>query len=168
MSHSSIERTNCGTTGPLPCGNAHAPTGPAQEDINIPTGPARGQQTNSGKITAGYCEALRENGLQAFFSEDASVQPGQLQEVMLHETAVSWIRARLTKTLPKKPWEESVDAYRSRPKACAAYCNGHYDVVGLCRALPKRVQVLGPPVLVALQGLQDVPRSPSTRPLGRL
>ena len=34
--------------------------------------------------------------------------PGQNQESMLHETAVSWIRRRLAKTRPKEHWTESV------------------------------------------------------------
>ena len=58
---------------------------------------------------------------------------------MLHETAVSWMREKLTKTLPTKCWEETVEAYRARLKACAAQINGAYDVEGLCRELPSRV-----------------------------
>ena len=98
--------------------------------------------SGTGKITAKYAAALRAHGLKAFFGADASVQPGQLQEVMLHETAVSWIRARLAKTLPQKPWEETAEAYASRLKACAAYINDHHDVTGLCRALPGRLELL--------------------------
>ena len=49
----------------------------------------------TGRITPGYRAALQANGLRAFFNDDASVQPGQLQEVMLHETAVAWMRVRL-------------------------------------------------------------------------
>ena len=39
-------------------------------------------------------------------------------------------------------WEEGRDAYRTRLKSCAAYINAHYDVEGLCRALPERLQEL--------------------------
>ena len=49
----------------------------------------------TGRTTPGYRAALQANGLRAFFNDDASVQPGQLQEVMLHETAVAWMRVRL-------------------------------------------------------------------------
>ena len=49
----------------------------------------------TGRITPGYRAALQANGLRAFSNDDASVQPGQLQEVMLHETAVAWMRVRL-------------------------------------------------------------------------
>ena len=51
--------------------------------------------TKSGKITREYSEALRQNGLQAFMSLDASRQPGGLQDLMVHETAVAWVTARL-------------------------------------------------------------------------
>ena len=56
----------------------------------------------SGAITEEYRGALRRHDLKAFFPLDASVQPGQLQEVMLHETAVSWMRDELTKTPPQE------------------------------------------------------------------
>ena len=45
--------------------------------------------SGSGVITPQYRAALHRHGLRAFFGCDASVQPGQLQEVMLHETAVA-------------------------------------------------------------------------------
>ena len=74
--------------------------------------------------------------------QDASVQPGCLQEMMLHETAMAWVRERLKKTVPKKPWEESIEAYGDRLKDVAAYINRHYDVDGLCRECPERVAML--------------------------
>ena len=98
--------------------------------------------SGSGKITDGYSRALKAYNLKAFFPEDASVQPGALQELMLHETAVAWIRARLTQTVPKKAWEESVDSYGARLKACVAFINSHHDVSGLCRGLPQRLEAL--------------------------
>ena len=98
--------------------------------------------STTGIITDGYREALREHSLKAFFHHDASIQPGQLQEVMLHETAVAWIRRRLTQTLPKKPWLETPTEYRARLKLCAQYCNDHYDVAGLCNRLPQRIATL--------------------------
>lgn len=91
-------------------------------------------------MTDGYLDALRAHKLRAFFPKNASVQPGQLQEFMLHETAESWMRNQLTKTLPQKPWEETVDDYHTRLRACAAYINDNYDVEGLCKELPQRVE----------------------------
>ena len=96
----------------------------------------------TGAITSGYKEALATHGLKAFWGDDASQQPGKLQEVMLHETAVAWMRLRLTKTLPKHAWTETEDEYRARLKLCAAYINENYNVAGLCKGLPKRLATL--------------------------
>ena len=61
----------------------------------------------TGKITEEYSEALRAHGLQAFMGTDASRQPGDLKEMMLHETAVAWITHRLKVTTPARAWEET-------------------------------------------------------------
>ena len=87
----------------------------------------------SGQITTKYRAALRKHGLRAFFPASASIQPGQPQEVMLHETAASWTRAQLAKTLPKNSWEETVDAYCARRRTCASHINNTCDMGGLCR-----------------------------------
>ena len=65
---------------------------------------------------------------------------GELQEIMLHETAVAWMRQRLTKTRPKQAWTETIADYRSRLKTCAAYIKENYNVEGLCRDLPTHLQ----------------------------
>ena len=98
--------------------------------------------TATGNITAGYKNALREHNLKCFFGDNASVQPGQLQDLLLHETAMAWMRDRLKKTHPRKPWEETVEQYCSRLKECAAHCNNKYDVDGLCREVPQRLRIL--------------------------
>ena len=98
--------------------------------------------SNSGKITDGYRASLNEHGLKAFMGGDASVQPGCLQELMLHETAMAWVRARLNKTVPPKPWEETIEAFGSRLKDVALYINRQYNVDGLCQQLPERVAML--------------------------
>jgi len=94
------------------------------------------------RITSSYRAALRTHGLQASFATNASIQRGQLQELLLHETAVSWMRKRLTKTLPRKPWEETSEEYGTRLKACAAYINERHNVDNLCRRLPARLHEL--------------------------
>ena len=57
-------------------------------------------------------------------------------------TAVAWTRDRLAKSLPRRPWEETLDDYRGRLKLCAAHINDHYDVSSLRRELPARVHDL--------------------------
>ena len=93
-------------------------------------------------ITPEYESALHQHGLRAFFGRDASIQPGSLQEIMLHETAVAWMRDRLTKSAPRNSWQESVGEYGARLKACATFINDNYDVAGLCHALPQRLAEL--------------------------
>ena len=95
-----------------------------------------------GMITPEFNAALAEHKLKPFMGDDASRQPGSLQEMMLHETAVAWIRRGLTWTLPVKPWEETVAAYSQRLKEVVRVINSEYDVEGLCKELPDRVQAL--------------------------
>ena len=96
----------------------------------------------TGNITPRYRDALRSHDLKAFFPSDASVQPGQLQDLLLHETAVSWMRVQLAKTRPKKDWEETVGQYVSRLKAAAAHINANHNVEGLGKEWPQRLHDL--------------------------
>lgn len=98
--------------------------------------------TNSGVITGEFKEALRMHGFKAFMGDDASEQPGTLQELFLHETLVAWIRHRLAQTVPKKPWDETEEQYGQRLRGVVAYINEHYDVAGLCSEFPDRVDTL--------------------------
>ena len=86
--------------------------------------------------------ALSDHGLTAFMRDDAAQQPGMLQDMMIHETAAPWVRKGLAQTLPARAWEESVGDYASRLKEVVRRVNMHYDVDGLCRALPARIQLL--------------------------
>ena len=69
---------------------------------------------NSGVITTQYKQALADHGLQAFMGDDASVQPGSMQDFLLHETAVSWLRHRLAESTPMKCWKETRPEYGRR------------------------------------------------------
>ena len=93
----------------------------------------------TGGITQAFKAALADRGLKSFMGDDASQQPGSLWEMMLHETAVSWIRCGLTWSLPPRPWEESPIGYGRRLRAVVQDINAHYNVEGLCRELPQRV-----------------------------
>ena len=95
-----------------------------------------------GKITNEYKAALQENGLRAYYKEDASEQAGNLQEVMLHETAVAWVRNREKVTQPKEPWKETTQEFAARLRSICQYINDHYDVDGLCKEFPQRLQAI--------------------------
>ena len=96
----------------------------------------------TGGITPEFKAALADHGLRAFMGDDASQQPGSLWEMMLHETAVSWIRRGLTWTLPPRPWEETPTEFARRLRAVVEDINARHRVEGLCRELPQRVQAL--------------------------
>ena len=95
-----------------------------------------------GRITPEFKSALTTHGLKSFMQDDASVQPGQMGDLMLHETAVAWIRKLETATLPKRPWEEDADAFGARLKEIVAKINKKHDTDSLCRELPERVEKL--------------------------
>ena len=97
---------------------------------------------HTGRITQEFQDALHEHGLEAFMGNDASKQPGALSEMLLHETAVAWIRAGLARSLPQRPWEESRAAFGERLHVVVRNINARYDVCALCRAFPARVQLL--------------------------
>ena len=74
--------------------------------------------------------------------DNASVQPGHVQEILLHETAVSWIRLRLEKTAPGKPWLDTTGQYASRLRRVVDDINTNLDVEGLCKGFPKRLDLV--------------------------
>ena len=97
---------------------------------------------STGRITPSYKEALSRCRFKAMFGDDASAQPGKLQEVMLHETSVSWLRLRLARSVPARPWLETRTEYEARLKSCCDNINEHLNVEGLCRALISRIDAL--------------------------
>lgn len=96
----------------------------------------------SGQITPEFQSALKEHGFANAMGQNAQIQPGHMQEILLHETAVSWIRWRLAQTVPKECWKETPAQYESRLKQVVADINANLDVEGLCRMLPERLQKL--------------------------
>ena len=73
---------------------------------------------------------------------NAAKQPGSCQDLMLHETAVAWLRTRLATSTPTKCWEETREQYGLRLKRCCEEVNKDCDVEGLCKQFPKRVKLL--------------------------
>ena len=73
---------------------------------------------------------------------NASAQPGHMQEVVLHETAVSWIRLRLAATVHSKPWLETRGEYASRLRRVVDDINTSLDVEGLCKGLLKSLDLV--------------------------
>ena len=114
---------------------------PAPNTLFVDRGPGF-WATNSGKITGKFKAALQENHLKTYYKDDAGMQPGNLQEVLLHETAVSWIRRREALNRMPNPWEETPEQFATRLKGIVKEINETLNVEGLCRAFKQRVQKL--------------------------
>ena len=95
----------------------------------------------NGKITDDYKQALEDHKLKAYYPLKSD-QPGNLQEVLFHETVVSWVRAREAVTLPKEPWKETPEEFAARFRDICRYINQEYDVNGVCKSFPRRVQMV--------------------------
>ena len=103
----------------------------------------RAQGGRSGVVTPEMAMALGGTGLALFWGRDASAQPGYLADVLLHETAVPWIRHKLTATTPpKRPWLESREQYARRLRQVVADINRNYAVGDLCQRFPDRLDEL--------------------------
>ncbi len=96
--------------------------------------------TGNGSITAEFKGALRQHGFRAFLGDSAARQPGFLADVLLHETAVAWVRKLLAASTPYPPWQETREAYGERLREVARRVNEQYKVAGLCRELASRLQ----------------------------
>jgi hypothetical protein len=94
----------------------------------------------SGVITGEFAGALQEHGFRAFMGGAAAQQPGFLADVLLHETAVAWVRKLVAQSVPYPPWKETREAYGERLRAVARRVNQDYNVTGLCQELPCRLQ----------------------------
>ena len=60
----------------------------------------------------------------------------------MHENAVSWIRLRLASTVPSKARLDTKDEYASRLRRVVDDINANLDVEGLCKGLPKRLDLV--------------------------
>lgn len=99
-------------------------------------------RTNGGSITPEYAQALRRSGFRALQGDNAGQQCGNLGDMMLHETAVSWLRDLMTKSTPKNAQNESRDEYVSRLRDACRTANAKHHVQGLCKGFNKRLQQL--------------------------
>ena len=75
-----------------------------------------------------FKRALADTGMRAFMGEDASLQPGQVADMLLHESAASWVRQRLIESSTPKFWLETRSQYATRPPEVREYINDKYDV----------------------------------------
>ena len=99
---------------------------------------------SSGTISSDYLAALDKHGFKPWAGEHSKWQPPDLPDVLLHETAVSWIRKYL-KQHPVK-LVQSVEENTRRVTAvlgdACEHINTYYEVDNLCHSLPDRLKAL--------------------------
>ena len=99
-----------------------------------------------GTITGDYESACRELGFKPWAGSNSKrgphAQPPDLADVLLHETAVSWLRRQEEQTRPTRPWEEMPQQLAERLRQGASRINKEFDVRGLCMELPGRLSLL--------------------------
>lgn len=99
-----------------------------------------GMYNPAGKIVWKYSEALAAAGFRSFWGDDASVQAPDMGDMLLHETAVAWLRQGLKAEKPcVPPWEETQLLWAQRARQVVRRINANFDVKGLCSAFPQRL-----------------------------
>ena len=99
-----------------------------------------------GTITGEYETACREHNFRPLAGNNSKqgphAQPPDIADVLLHETAIAWMRPLLFKTRPSKPWEETPQQFATRIHDAVAYVNANYEVSRLCKEFPDRLMAL--------------------------
>ena len=94
----------------------------------------------SGRVTGAYDRAVRECGFKLFWGPDAKQQSPEMPDLLLHETAVSWVRNKLRRAKPETmPWKETPAQWSRRMMAAVGEANLG-DVDGLCKQFPERLE----------------------------
>ena len=83
-----------------------------------------------------------EGGFRPFAGDFAAEQPPDIPDVLVHETAISWVKLREGRTKPARPWEETREAFTARIRGIVQEVNASCDVEGLCRGFTKRLEEL--------------------------
>ena len=121
--------------------NIRYPGGDQPDIVMVDRGPGF-WNPNGGMITSAFKAALTEHGFETFYGDDGWKQPAKMADVLLHETAVSWIRYREIQSRIRQPWLETVPQFTTRLRGIVQDINDTLDVDGLCRQLPKRIEQL--------------------------
>ena len=98
-----------------------------------------------GVVTADFSAAVAHEGLRLWAGTNAShgprAQPGDVADVLPHETANGWLRLRLDSSAARVPklWEETPAKFAKRLAECVADVNETCGASELCRSFPKRL-----------------------------
>ena len=100
-----------------------------------------GMYVPTGQIVRAYAAAVTRAKLRVYWGPDAQVQSADMGDLLLHETAVAWFRARMKKARPAAlPWEETRAQWKARADRCVQSISVECDVLGLCNEFPGRLR----------------------------
>ena len=114
------------------------------EDALLPrvlfTDRGTGMYTPNGYIVRDFSNAVDAAGFRTYWGSNAKKQAPDMGDLLLHETAVSWFRAKMRREKPSVlPWCETRAQWKVRTARCVRAINAEYDVAGLCREFPARL-----------------------------
>ena len=99
-----------------------------------------------GTVTGDYDSACREHGFKLWAGSNSKngphAQPPDVADVVLHETAISWLRREEAESRPVAPWNETPEELEKRLQQAVARINKDFDVRGLCMEFPDRLHDL--------------------------
>ena len=99
-----------------------------------------GMYAPSGQAVRAFENAAAMNKFRLLWGSDAKQQAPDMPDLLLHETAVSWLRNVLRRTKPEcPPWKESLVQWSRRMLQAVAETNLMHDVESLCNQFPSRV-----------------------------
>ena len=102
-----------------------------------------GMYNPAGRIVSKYADAVGASGFRTFWGEDATPQSPDMGDILLHETAVAWLRRGLRREKPcVTPWEETQVQWAQRARRVVQRINVEFDVKGLCAEFPQRLDAV--------------------------
>ena len=104
---------------------------------------ARTISIRTAAATDAYQKAVAKAGFRLYTGPDASAQPAEIGDILLHETAVACFKKALSKKTPEVPaWQETRDHFARRVKAVVRECNANYNFRLLCCEYLERLRLL--------------------------
>ena len=99
-----------------------------------------------GTITGDYAPSCHECGFKPWAGTNSKkgpcAQPREIGDVLLHETAISWLRREKENTRPRAPWLETPVELEHRMRTAVRHINKEFDVRGLSMQFPEGLHTL--------------------------
>ena len=100
-----------------------------------------GMYASNGQAVSAYAQAVNDNGFRLYWGEDAAQQSPDMGDLLLHETAVAWLRKGMAKEKPNVlPWKETQQQWTQRIHRVVQNINDDFNVRGLCREFRARLE----------------------------